>query len=416
MKLEQVNINMDRVKSRLEELSLIGKQPDNSTTRLSYSEEWKEAVNLATSWMHDIGMETEIDAVGNLFGCYEGIDSSMPAIMTGSHIDTVPGGGPLDGALGVIAGIEVANMWKDVNFKPNRPLKVIATIEEESSLFGIGCFGSRMMVGTINPTVIANLKDKKGKTFNEHLESVQLDPNNLEKAIIDNKSIKSFLELHIEQGSILDDLKKPIGIVSKVVGIKRISFRFLGKVNHGNTPMHKRSDALVAASKFALWVNEKAVASKTDFVATIGKMSVLPGQQNIIPGQVDFTLEIRSASLPCIEKVNACIAEFIKDIEKEYNVDCIILQERFVEPQDMDPGIIRLLNDLAMNNKMDPVEMVSWAGHDAKIISSVIPTGMIFVPSVGGISHSPHEFTHWEDIEIGIELLYRSLLYLAQSE
>lgn len=415
MNLDKVSVNIDRVRKRLEKLSLIGKQADDGTTRLSYSKEWKKAVDLIISWMHEIGMETRLDAVGNLFGCYQGVDPALPKVMTGSHLDTVPNGGDFDGALGIIGGIEVANIWRDLGFKPKRSLEIVATIEEESSLFGIGCLGSRLMVGDMNDTEISNLKDKQGLPFRKYLRDAQLDPEKISNALIDKQTIKCFLELHIEQGAVLDNLKKPVGIVYKVVGIKRTHLRFLGRFNHGNTAMDRRSDALVAASEFVLWINKKASSSDNKFVATVGKLDALPGQQNIIPGQVDFTLEIRSPSSTCFEHLNTQIVEFFKYIEETYGVECLIVKELFVEPKNLNLEISNLLKRIAKKNIIESLEMVSWAGHDAKILSSVIPSGMIFVPSVGGISHSSVEFTHWKDVQKGIEILHGALCNLAQS-
>lgn len=415
MALEHGVINIERVRNRLNKLSLVGGQDRGGTTRLSYSKEWRHAVKLVTDWMNEIGMTTRLDAVGNLFGCYKGADPSLPRVLVGSHLDTVPNGGPLDGALGIIAGIEVANVWADNGFVPERSLEVVGTIEEESSLFGIGCLGSRIMVGNIKYAEACDLADKQGNPLSEHIKDLQLGFVKSDSDIFDAKSVKCFLELHIEQGDVLDSLKKPIGIVEKVVGIKRTGLRFIGKLNHGNTPMHKRTDALVAASEFILWINKKAFASDNKFVATIGKLNVLPGQQNIIPGQVDFTLEIRSPSSSCFGQLDAQITRYLKYAEKEYGVECLVVKQQFVEPKNFDSGIVNLLKHTARNHGVEPIDMVSWAGHDAKIISSIIPSGMIFVPSVNGISHSPDEFTHWEDIKKGIEILNGAILNLAES-
>jgi allantoate deiminase/N-carbamoyl-L-amino-acid hydrolase len=373
-------------------------------------------MELIISAMREAGMDVQVDPVGNVVGVCSGTECALPAVMTGSHLDTVPDGGALDGALGLVAAIECVGAWHRAGWRPRRTVKVVATIEEEGTRFGLGCLGSRAMAGELTGKSPEDFKDAQGRTLGWHLQQMGLKADTaLQAAKIDTKGLACFLELHIEQGEELDLSGTPCAIVTDIAGIDRHWVEITGNANHaGTTRMDRRQDALVAAAALVTDTNRRALASKGRYVATVGKLEVSPNATNIIPGQVRLVIETRGADPDLLEAVHAGLPEHLAGLQAEYGVQAEIRQRLYAPPAPLDTGMIAALQAAAAKAGVSPVLLPSWAGHDAKILTTVVPTGMIFVPTIGGISHSPLEDTRWEHVAEGLRLFDRALKDLAE--
>jgi len=395
-----MQINIDRLKNRFLEISSIGKIENKGISRLAFSKEYDEARNLLKKYMKSIGLDTEIDGVGNLIGTYRGTNSHFSSIVIGSHLDTVPNGGLFDGALGIFAGLEVIESIKDNKIKLKHDIKIIAFNAEEGSAMG-GTFGSRSMMGMIN---------LKNEEIENNLKVCSLNVNDIKESIKDINEIKSYIELHVSQESTLDDENISIGIPEGIASIVRYKINCLGESNHsGTTPMKNRKDALLESSRLMIKIKEITERIGSNLVATVGNLEVFPGAVNVIPGKVEMILELRDINK---ENVDKAISEIISTSKINSNVEFIF--EKIIEKPTvfMDKNIMNIIEDSCKLNKIDYKIMISGAGHDAKSFADKVPTGMIFVPSVDGKSHCPEEITKWVDIEKGVTVLLDTLLKL----
>jgi len=385
---------------RLDELYAIGAQPEGGAYRPLYGPAWAAAVDLVQKWMKDAGLETRRDAVGNLWGRAEGAGK---AIVTGSHIDTVRHGGRLDGALGIVAGLTAVQALLKDKGKPRRPLEVVAICEEEGSRFATNFWGSRAITGAID-TVDAEI----GAAMRE----CGLDPTKIATAARDD--IDTFVELHIEQGSVLESARTPLAVVSAIVGTAQLEVTVIGRPDHaGTTPMDLRLDALAGAAAMVQAVESIAKSLGKPAVATVGKLAALPDQINVVPGKVIFTVDLRHSDLGGRRALEERIRSLCATISQERRLGLAIrtLQEK--PPVAMHPDLRALLARAAKECGVKATEMVSGAGHDAQILAARCKVGMLFVPSVGGRSHCPEESTNPEHLRLGTEVLARSLELLA---
>ena len=406
---------IELVKMNIAHLDKIGKTVNGGTSRLSYSEAWRQGQAFVTSLMQEAGMTVERDAIGNLTGTYLGTNPALPYLMAGSHLDTVPEGGSLDGALGVLVSIECVRAWHASGYRPLRTVKVIATIEEEGTLFGLGCMGTRFIAGELTPDKLAALKDKQGKSLAAYLADNDMDYNALTKPLIrPEKEVFAFLEFHVEQGYELDLSGEPCAVVTDIVGIDRHWITVEGHANHaGTTRMDRRRDALVAAAKVVQEVYEEACASEGLYVATVGALKVSPGATNVIPGTVEFTIETRAAQDATLEKVHTGIVKLLQGVEEKYGVKASITNRRFAPAVSLNTAIVEEFGKAANDLGLKVPKMPSWAGHDAKIMASVTPCAMLFVTSLNGISHSPQEDTRWEDVATGLRVFNQAMKRVA---
>lgn len=388
-------INLKRLKRDLENLGQIGFESGKGISRLAFTPKYEEGKNFVKSIMEDVGLEVYEDSVGNLFGKLKG-KANEESIIIGSHIDTVPSGGMFDGALGVLGGIECMRTLIENNYKNRHTLEVVAFNAEEGSELG-GTFGSRCFGGQIdiNEKVIEGLK------------KVDLSPQDIEEAIRKPSNIKNYLELHIEQGGTLDLENIPIGVVEGIVGIVRYKVTVRGKANHaGTTPMKLRDDALIKASNIIIKLNEIVKEVGGNLVGTVGKIEAFPGAVNVIPGRVEFIIELRDIKREPIEKTMNILKNEIKD--EKITIENMIYKDGVYLNKNIKEAIEKASEKLNYRYK----NMVSGAGHDANAIAKIAPTGMIFIPSKKGISHSPHEWTEWEDIEKGGNVLLETIKIL----
>lgn len=395
-----MKINLERLKDNLIELGWIGYKGNNKNlpygdkgiTRLPYTEEYEEADKFVTDLMKKAGLEVYHDSVGNLFGTLISTKNDKH-IVIGSHIDTVPQGGIFDGNLGVLGALESLQTLKENSYENNYNLTIAVFIGEEGTKIG-GTLGSRCYTGNIE------LNEKEIDFFKEKGITVE----EVKNTKVDKSKIKNYLEMHIEQGGVLEKEEKSIGIVEGIVGIARYKAIVSGKANHaGTTPMNMRDDALVKASKIILKVNKSVNEIGGDLVGTVGEIEVEPGAVNVIPGKAEFTIELRDMEKEKIEKVMNKIKKSLD--EKEMIVEDILYEGSVYLDEEVQKSIKKSAKKLDYDYK----EMISGAGHDANPLSTITSAGMIFVPSHNGISHSPDEWTDWEDIKKGTEVMLETI-------
>ena len=403
-------IRSERIEAALHKIAEFGAVSEGGTTRLSYSKEFLAAQEYLRQEMLKLGMDVEIDPIGNLVGTYKGSDNELAPVMSGSHLDTVPLGGNFDGILGAVAALEVARSWHEEGYVPKRSLQVIATIEEEGTSFGMACFGVRVRCGEFMGQKATDIPcTVKEGTLADCLAFAGL-PSNALQAAAEAKLPSAFVELHIEQGAELDEKKLPTGIVTSIVGFDRLHLVLKGESNHaGTTAMHRRKDAVAAGAAIALGVQELARKDKR-FVATVGNFTVEPNIPNIVPGKVSLCIETRSYSDDILQEVRKMVLKVIDAAVADNNVDYEIAGDFHNFAMPMNENIINTMVEAAKEIKLDAVKIPSWAGHDAQIFAKAgVPTGMIFVPSINGISHAKEELSRQEEIFHGVELLDKVL-------
>ena len=396
---------MERVKRDIENLSSFNSTPGRGVTRLSFSEEDSQARDYLKTQMTKAGLEIYEDGYGSLFGRLEGVQSGEPTVMIGSHYDTVINAGPFDGVVGVIAGIEIARVLQENNIKLNCPLEIAAFNDEEGIRFGKGISNSRALTGDLKEEELDNRVDASGKSLRDAMIEYGIEPD-LESAKRKPGSIKSFLELHIEQGPILSKLKKQIGLVETILGYNIMEIKFRGRSGHaGTTSMDMRNDALVVASRFVLFVNDVARKVGDGAVSTVGQMEIRPNASNVIPQYVKLTLDVRADKQTTIDKINALVVEELEDIGNDKGIEVEMKRTLSIPPVDMSKDNLGILIQKSEELGLDYEIMNSGAAHDAMIMSKIAPSSLVFVPSVNGLSHHPEEWTEYDDIVKGIQLL-----------
>lgn len=398
-----------RVWQRLEALGEIGADPAGGITRLALTPEERAATDLVRRWMEEAGMETRIDGVGNLVGTYPGTDRSLPPVATGSHLDTVPNGGRYDGALGVVAGVECVQRFHDLGERFPRDVQVVAFVGEEPSRFP-GFVGSQALVGRLGE--VASIRSHEGETLAEALLACGLDP----EAVANTRwrPLRAFLELHIEQGRVLEDAGVPVGIVTAIAGLRILECTLVGVADHaGATPMSVRKDALCAGAEVVLAVERIARSAGGDAVATVGKLEVRPGGANVIPGLVRLSVDVRHTDPARLESLCQQVSEAIAGIRQRRGIGGETRSLLSVDPVPVDRGLAELLRGICAERRLDYRMLPSGAGHDSQNIAALGPIAMIFVRTRQGISHSPEEYASPSDVDQGVELLYEALRRLA---
>jgi N-carbamoyl-L-amino-acid hydrolase len=409
------HVNEARVRGTLEKLSEFGRPAgagfEGGVTRVGFSEEDLAARAYIIGLMREAGLEVRIDPAGNIFGRCAGREN-LPVILFGSHIDSVPRGGNFDGDVGSMGAIEAVRAMNDHGIRTRHPLEVVIWTNEEGHHFGRGLFGSSAAAGLL-PREVLERRDEKGMSVADWLRRYGQDPARLGDAKLKPGSLAAYLELHIEQGGVLDEAKVPIGVVQGIVGIHWWTCTATGFANHaGTTPMDRRADAFAATSRAALAVREEVRAEPGRQVGTVGYVKVEPGARNIISGRVEFPVELRDLDAAKVRRIWARIEKRFASIAAEENVKIACEPLQADEPALTDPAIQAAIREAAQSAGLRTMDLPSGAGHDAQQIAHLAPIGMIFVPSRGGISHSPLEFTEWRDVANGAEVLYRTILLL----
>ncbi len=405
----QIHIRADalRIEQRINALAKYGLLPGGGVNRVAFSESDISARLYVIGILENAGLDVTIDPAGNIIGRREGSDQGLPAICFGSHIDSVPFGGIFDGVAGVIAAIECIELLNENNIITNHPIEVIIFTDEEG-----GLIGSMSMNGTITEKNLDRISNS-GKTIRQGIRDLGGNPDRIKEVVRDSGEIAAFIELHIEQGAILYNEGLELAIVEGIVGIETWAVTISGKANHaGTTPMNMRTDALVAAAKLVVSVNELVKSIPGRQVGTVGKISVEPGASNVVPGKVTLTIELRDISNEKIHIVFDTIASRMKEIEKETGASIIYEKDHTNISALMDSRIISILAESARELDLEYKLMPSGAGHDAQAIAKIAPTGMIFIPSRDGISHSPDEYSSIVDIASGASVMFHTLLKL----
>jgi N-carbamoyl-L-amino-acid hydrolase len=398
-------VNGDRINAHLKALAEFGKNPQGGVSRVAYSDFDKAARAVVMDWMRAAKLETSIDYAGNIIGRRAGTDASLKPILFGSHIDSVPEGGNYDGNVGTTAAIEVAQTFADNRVATRHPLEVVVWQNEEG-----GLYGSRAVSGQLTAPELKNVSNS-GKTIEQGIAFIGGDVAKLDQVKRKKGDIAGYFELHIEQGGTLEKDKIEIGVVQGIVGIKQWTVTITGFQNHaGTTAMNNRHDAMLTAARFVQMVNRVVTSVPGRQVGTVGRIQAFPGAPNVIPGKVTCTLELRDLDDAKIETLYARIVREAKAIGEQNGTTFAYaeLHANIAAPSDakMRGFIDAAAKGLGFTTKVLP----SGAGHDAQAMAQLGPMGMIFIPSIGGISHSPKEFSTPTDIVKGANVLLKAVL------
>ena len=403
-------INAGRLRDSLIALSRFGAHPGGGAHRFAFSKEELAARAWITGEMEGAGLRVRTDPAGNLFGRREGKEP-LPAILFGSHLDTVPQGGHYDGTLGVLGALEVLRALGEERIQTRHPLEMVVWCDEEGAHFGNGLFGSRAATGAVHDGELDRVGED-GLSLHEWIERYGLDPRALERAVLDPRRVRAVFELHIEQGGNLEREGCRIAVVEGIVGIHRFEVNVGGFQNHaGTTPMAERKDAMLSAAHLIVAVHQEIRALPGDQVGNVGQLAVSPDAANVVPGAVRFPIELRDLKDEVVDDIIERIG--VRGAQLAEQTGCTVGIHRTLRepPADMDPGLRALLYKVAREAGHEPLSLPSRAGHDAQNTARHgIPTAMIFVPSRAGISHSPEEWTSWDDCAQGVDLLRRAVL------
>jgi N-carbamoyl-L-amino-acid hydrolase len=405
-------IDLPRLRALLDGVNAFGRNPETGGfNRTGYSDADMAARDWFMQEMRRDGLAVRRDGVANLFGRYGPGDG--PAILVGSHLDTVPEGGAFDGALGACVALECVRAMRDAGIVPAVAVEVVATAEEEGR-FG-GMLGSQAIAGVVTEEQLDAATDADGTRLVDAMRACGLDARDALTAAHPPGSVAAFLELHIEQGPVLEERGIPVGIAHTVAGLVNLAVRLDGKANHsGTTPMHLRADALAGMAAVAHAVPDMLAGHGGDNSRiTIGKLDIHPNFMHTVPGRADFVVNIRDTDPARIATLCDAMRERIATAARAHGLRFAVEEHSRMEPVALDPGLAALLREEAARLGLAALDMPSGAGHDAQTMQGLCPSALVFVPSRGGISHAPQEATDWRDIEKGAQLMLAALLRLA---
>lgn len=407
-----MQINIDRLMQTLQDMWQIGATPNGGVHRLALTDEDRDARNLLRRWFEESGLEVRVDDFGNMIGRRTGTHD-LPPVIIGSHLDTVPKGGRYDGVLGVLSGLEVVRSMNDLGLTTRHPIEIVNWTAEEGSRFRPPLFGSGATLGFRDTDDALNTTDANGIRFGDELERIGYAGDAANRPT----SASAYLELHIEQGPILEAENLPVGLVQGIIGQSWHEVTVTGRAGHaGANPMHLRADALVAAAKMVLGLRRLALAGIDYSVATVGQMTVEPGALNVVPEKVTFTVDARCASISDLESIHAGLEAISRQVEQEEGVSVSISGTGAAESAPFNESVMRAIRDAITAEGLPLRELWSGAGHDAHPASLLWPTGMIFVRSKDGLSHAEAEYSSPEDIAAGTNALLRTINVLAEKQ
>ena len=405
-----LRLSSERLLANLDTLSAIGATPEGGVRRLALSDADKEGRDLVTGWMKELGLSVRIDRIGNIIGTRAGQESLAP-VMTGSHIDTVFNGGNLDGNLGVLAGLEVIETLNEASIETSRPLAVAIFTNEEGARFQPDMMGSLVYAGGYELEKALNTQDDQGVLLGDELRLIGYAGDMPCGEITPS----AFVELHIEQGPILEREGITLGVVENLQGISWTEVIFSGQANHaGTTPMHLRRDAGYCAGALTAFVHEMAKQIGGAQVATVGVIELEPNIINVVPSRARVTVDLRNPDNARLIAAENRLQDFLSDLAKAEDVEVQTNSLARFDPVQFDDGIAQRIEDHARALGHSCRRMTSGAGHDAQMMSRICPTAMIFTPSVNGVSHNPAEATAAEDIMAGANVLLHTLLDLTK--
>jgi len=398
---------------RIEHLSRIGRTPEGGVTRPGFSIKESQARTLVEKWMAEAGLEPSVDPALNLIGTCWGKERGAPVVVTGSHLDSVPNGGRLDGVLGVLGALEAVRSLILSKIEIRRSIRVVAFAAEEPNIYGFSTVGSRAISSSL-PEGALERKDPKGLTLCELLSRRGGKPEEISRARFDPSQVAAFVELHIEQGPFLDIQKIPIGIVSTLCGIKRLLITVKGRPDHAGTmPMNLRKDALAAGAQLILAIEMICKSKGEGMVGTVGKMTLAPNQVNVVPGRAELELDLRTHDDELFDRIYAEILEACDAVSNERSLEISLTPRTGEPPVSLPEDLSRVIVNVCQDFHLSYLKMPSWAGHDATQMAKITKTAVIFVPSRQGLSHCPQEWTDGKDIKTGVRVLSETLLRLA---
>lgn len=408
-----MEVQIERIRKDIETINSFNATPERGVTRFTFSSEYMGARSYVIEELKKIGAQVSTTLGGNLRGRVEGSERGRTAVMTGSHVDSVFQGGRFDGVSGVVSALEVARVIVEKKIPHHHPIDVIVFAEEEGSRFGSVMMGSRGWIGKLDLDAFRKIKDKDGISYAEAMERSGVAPD--DPSILKPEMVKAMIELHIEQSLVLESKGLRIGVVEGINGIKQFMVTLEGISNHaGATPMWLRHDALQGAVRIIAAVEEMVtpdVGNST--VATVGFLNCEPNQTNVIPGRVQFTLDIRDLDFKRVDEAVGRILTVIGKICEERGLTFEIKPRSDTPPVTLSKDIVHLLEEVARRRNIQTLRMASGALHDSSILPEITKVGMIFVPSRDGRSHCPEEFTDLKDIKLGADILLDTVVELA---
>ncbi|MGH1359313.1 MAG: Zn-dependent hydrolase [Burkholderiaceae bacterium] len=410
--MKQLSINAARLRALLDGVNAHGLNPaTGGCNRPSFSAADMAARHWLAEQMRADGLTVRLDAAGNVIGRFG--PEQGPCIMSGSHLDTVPEGGAFDGLLGVCAALESVRAMQDAGLVPARAIEVVATAEEEGRYGGM--LGSQTIAGQIPAGWLAGAVSASGELLTDAMRAQGLDPTKLAASARRADEVTAFVELHIEQGPVLEAEGIPIGLVEGISGISSLAVRFMGKANHsGTTPMHLRADAFAGLAQVAVAIDaiiEQFGGPQSRI--TIGQVNLQPNFAHTIPGQADFTVIIRDSTEASLHQLRDAIADTVRSAAAAHRLDATIEEQSWLAPIELDQSLRQVVQQQATALGLATMPMPSGAGHDAQTMQSLCPSALIFVPSRDGVSHSPREWTDWRYLEQGANLLLATLRQLS---
>lgn len=410
--MQKTMINQQRLWQSLMDMGEIGGTEKGGVCRLALTDLDKQARDLFVQWCKDAGCTIRIDKMGNIFAHRAGLDDSLPPVVMGSHLDTQPTGGKFDGIYGVLAGLEVIRTLNDKGMDTRAPIEASVWTNEEGSRFPPAMVASGVFAGVFELDYGLSRADLDGKTMGEELARIGYNgPDD-----VGGRPFKAFFEAHIEQGPILEDEKKQIGVVTDAQGQRWYEITLTGQESHaGPTPMSRRRDALVGAARLIDQVNKIGLAHQPNACATVGLLQVFPNSRNVIPGQVFFTVDFRHPDADVLAKMDQALRETADSVSTELGLEMAFEQIWYSPPVPFDTDCVALVRQAAEDFGYSHRDIVSGAGHDACYISRVAPTAMVFVPCENGISHNEAENATPEDLAAGCNVLFQAVVERANS-
>ncbi len=404
--MSTTSIDRDRFRKRFDEFNQIGATDAGGVNRPALSNANKAARDKLVEWFRTVGLDVRIDEIGNIFGRREGSNPDAEPVMFGSHVDSQYNGGRYDGVVGVLGALEVIETFDDADTETDRPLEVVAWSNEEGVRFQPDMLGSGVYAGVFDLEYAYGRTDDDGNTFHEELERIGYRGETPCEA----DDVHCYFELHVEQGPYLEEAGASVGVVEGVFGFSWLNVTFEGQANHaGPTPMHMRGDAFAATTDVAAAVREVTATEGADLVGTIGSVEVHPNAINVIPERVEFTVDLRSSDNAVVDTAVDRVREEIEWAADREGLEYDCEEIMRVDADQFDEGCRDTVAEAAVDAGYEYTRLPSGAGHDANYLNEIAPTGMIFVPSVDGISHRESEYTEWDDIVAGTEVLFRAV-------
>ncbi|EPJ44376.1 MAG: allantoate amidohydrolase [Osedax symbiont Rs2] len=408
--MQNISINGERLWDSLMQMGEIGGTAKGGVCRLALTDLDKQGRDLFVSWCEEAGCTVSVDKMGNIFARRPGLDNQLPPVVMGSHLDTQPTGGKFDGIYGVLSGLEVIRSLNDNNIQTLHPIEATVWTNEEGSRFPPAMVSSGVFAGVFDLDYGLSRADLDGKTMGEELQRIGYD-GPLE---VGNRQFKAFFEAHIEQGPILENEEKTIGVVTDAQGQRWYELTLTGQESHaGPTPMATRKDALVGAARIIDKVNQIGLSNAPLACATVGLLQVFPNSRNVIPGEVFFTIDFRHPDDQVLSKMDEQLREYADQLSTELGLELDFKQIWYSPPVPFNKSCVDSVREAAQNLGYSHRDIVSGAGHDACYISRVAPTAMVFVPCEKGISHNEEENADPKDLEAGCNVLIQAVLQQA---